>query len=146
MSTTSITKLFEVVLAIGLPQALSVEISPNCENFGKVLLAAPSSVSNPKALDRIRNVQYDEDVFTSVKDVSVLRDVFVSTNLERALGFLAEHPDQSYFVKEISRLAGISYGGASEAVAYLHALGLVTSEQRGKLVLYAANTRHPLIR
>jgi len=76
----------------------------------------------------------------------MVRDVFVSTNLQRALGLLAEHPDQSYFVKEISRLAGISYGGASEALAHLHALGLVTREQRGKLILYAANTRHPLIR
>jgi len=76
----------------------------------------------------------------------MMRDVFVSTNLQRALGLLAEHPDRSYFVKEISRLAGISYGGASQALAHLHALGLVTREQRGKLVLYTANTRHPLIR
>jgi predicted nucleotidyltransferase len=75
-----------------------------------------------------------------------MRDVFVSTNLQRALRLLAEHPDQGYFVKEISHLADISYGGASEALAHLHALGLVTREQRGKLVLYAANTRHPLIR
>lgn len=49
----------------------------------------------------------------------MVRDVFMSTNLQRALGLLAEHPDQSYFVKEVSRLAGISYGGASEALAYL---------------------------
>lgn len=76
----------------------------------------------------------------------MIRDIFVSTNLQCALGLLAEHPDESYFVKEISRLAGISYGGASEALARLHALGLVTREQRGKLVLCAANTRHPLIR
>lgn len=46
-----------------------------------------------------------------------MRSVFVSTNLQRVLGFLAEHPDQSYFVKEISHLASISYGGASEALA-----------------------------
>jgi len=118
----------------------------NDHYFGKVLLAAPSSISSPRALDKIRNVQYSEDVFTSVKGVSMLRDVFVSTSLQRALSLLAQHPDQSYFVKEISRLAGISYGGASEALAHLHALELVTREQRGRLVLYAANTRHPLIR
>lgn len=76
----------------------------------------------------------------------MIRDVFVSTNLQRALGLLAEYPDESYFVKEISRLAGISYGGASQALARLHGLELVTREQRGKLVLYAANSRHPLIR
>lgn len=76
----------------------------------------------------------------------MMRDVFVCTNLQRALGFLAEHPGQTYFVKEISRLARISYGGASEAMAHLHALGFVTREQRGKLILYAADTRHPLIR
>jgi len=76
----------------------------------------------------------------------MVRDVFVSTNLQRALGLLAEHPDQSYFVKEVSRLAGISYRGASEALAYLHALGLIIRGQGGKLVLYAANTRHSLIR
>lgn len=75
-----------------------------------------------------------------------MRTLFVSTNLQRALSLLAEHPDQSYFVKEISRLADISYGGASEALAHLHALGLVTREQRGNLVLYAANARHPLLR
>jgi predicted nucleotidyltransferase len=85
-------------------------------------------------------------VFIAVKDATMMRDVFVSTNLQRALSLLAEHPDQSYFVKEISRLADISYGGASEALAHLHSLGLITREQRGKLVLYTANTRHPLIR
>ena len=111
-----------------------------------MLSIAPSSISNPRALDKTRGVQYNEDVFTSVKDVAVVRDVFVTTNLQRAWGLLAEHPGQTYFVKEISRLAGISYGGASEALAHLHALGLVTREQRGKLVLYAATTRHPLIR
>ena len=58
----------------------------------------------------------------------MMRDVFVSTNLQRVLRLLAEYPDQSYFVKEISRLAGISYGGASEALAHLHALGLITRE------------------
>jgi hypothetical protein len=85
-------------------------------------------------------------VLISLKDVTMMREVFVCTNLQRALGFLAEHPGQTYFVKEISRLARISYGGASEALAHLHALGLVTRKQRGKLILYAANTRHPLIR
>ncbi|MGB5932373.1 MAG: nucleotidyltransferase domain-containing protein [Anaerolineae bacterium] len=76
----------------------------------------------------------------------MIRDVFVSTNLQRALSFLAEHPEQTYFVKEISRLAGISYGGASEALAQLYALGLLTREQRGKLILYRASAQHPLIR
>ena len=32
----------------------------------------------------------------------MVRDVFMSTNLQRALGLLAEHPDQSYFVKEVT--------------------------------------------
>jgi len=78
--------------------------------------------------------------------MTMIRDVFVSTNLQRALGFLAEHPEQTYFVKEISRLAGISYGGASEALAQLYAFGLLTREQRGKLILYSASAQHPLIR
>jgi len=114
--------------------------------WAKAKFDAPSPVGDPRALEKIRNIQYNEDVFTLVKDMTMMRDVFVSTNLQRALGLLAEHPEQTYFVKEISRLAGISYGGASEALAYLHALGLITREQRGKLVLYATNTRHPLIR
>jgi len=76
----------------------------------------------------------------------MIRDVFVSTNLQRALSFLAEHPEQTYFVKEISHLAGISYGGASEALAQLYAFGLLTREERGKLILYSASAQHPLIR
>lgn len=76
----------------------------------------------------------------------MIRDVFVSTNLQRALSFLAEHLDQTYFVKEIGRLAGISYGGASEALATLYAFGLLTRKERGTLILYSASAQHPLIR
>jgi predicted nucleotidyltransferase len=76
----------------------------------------------------------------------MMRGVFVSSNLQRALDLLAGHPDQSFFVTEVSGLAGISSGGASEALAHLHDLGLVTREQRGKLVLYCANAQHPVIR
>lgn len=70
----------------------------------------------------------------------------MSSNLQRALDLLAGHPDHSYFVTEVSRLTGISSGGASEALAHLHDFGLVTREQRGKLVLYCADAQHPIIR
>ncbi|MBI4757508.1 MAG: nucleotidyltransferase domain-containing protein [Chloroflexi bacterium] len=70
----------------------------------------------------------------------------MSSSLQRALSFLAENVGQLYFVKEVSELAGISYGGASEALAFLHALGLATRQQRGKLILYAADAHHPVVR
>lgn len=90
-------------------------------------------------------VQYNEGMFTRVKDRPLVRDIFVFTNHQRVLSLLAERAGTSLFVREVSSLAGISYGGASEALADLAALGLIQREQRGKLTLCTANAAHPLI-
>ena len=76
----------------------------------------------------------------------MVRDIFVSTSHQRVLSLLAERAGTPFFVREVSSLAGISYGGASEALADLATLGLIQREQRGKLTFYTADAAHPLIR
>jgi DNA-binding transcriptional ArsR family regulator len=75
-----------------------------------------------------------------------IREMLASTTLQQVLSLLVEHPDRGYFVTEISRLTGLSAGGASQALARLHQLGLVSREKRGRLVLYAADAHHPIVR
>jgi predicted nucleotidyltransferase len=85
-------------------------------------------------------------MFTLLNDAPTLREMLVSTSLHRALSLLAEHPDRSYFVTEVSNLTGLSAGAASQALARLHRLGLVSRYRRGRLVLYAVNADHPVVR
>jgi len=85
-------------------------------------------------------------MFTKMNRWSTIRELLVSTSLQQALGLLVEHPERSYFVTEISRLTGLSAGGASQALARLHRLGLVSRERRGRLVLYEIDAHHPLVR
>ena len=60
--------------------------------------------------------------------------------------FLARNYRNSYYVRELARELSISTGSASEKLRALEEAGLVTSEQRGRTLLFRAVISHPLVR
>lgn len=62
------------------------------------------------------------------------------------LTFLGRHYRNSYYVRELAKILSISTGSASSQLGALEASGLVTSEQKGRTLLFRANISHPLVR
>jgi len=62
------------------------------------------------------------------------------------LTWLGRHYRQSYYVRELANVLSISTGAASGQLRVLGEAGLVTSEQKGRTLLYRANISHPVVR
>jgi predicted nucleotidyltransferase/AraC-like DNA-binding protein len=62
----------------------------------------------------------------------------------RILALLLLHPDESYHLREIARLAGISPGTLHRELRQLEEAGLLTRASRGNQVLYQADQRCPV--
>jgi DNA-binding transcriptional ArsR family regulator len=85
-------------------------------------------------------------VFNEMKNRLSLMTIFAATNDQRVLRALVERPNEALYVREVSSLAGVSHGGASEALMHLADLGLATRQERGRLALYTADSAHPVVR
>lgn len=72
-------------------------------------------------------------------------NVLATPTLETLI-FLGRHPRNSYYVRELSRLLAISTGSASGQLRELQESGLVTSEQKGRTLLFRASIAHPIVR
>ncbi|WP_424040916.1 nucleotidyltransferase domain-containing protein [Methanoregula sp.] len=62
------------------------------------------------------------------------------------LVWLGRNPRQSYYVRELAKVLSISTGAASGQLRMLDEQGLITSEQKGRTLLYRANISHPVVR
>lgn len=62
------------------------------------------------------------------------------------LVYLGRHSRQSYYVRELATTLSMSVGAMSGYLTSLREMGLVTSEKRGRTLLYRANISHPLVR
>jgi len=62
------------------------------------------------------------------------------------LVWLGRHHRQRYYVRELAKVLAISTGAASGQLRRLLEAGLVTSEQKGRTLLYSANISHPVVR
>lgn len=60
--------------------------------------------------------------------------------------FLGRHPRDSYYVRELAGIRSISTGSASGQLRSLQETGLVTSEKKGRTLLFRANMFHPVVR
>jgi predicted nucleotidyltransferase len=61
------------------------------------------------------------------------------------LGLLYEHPDQSFYYRQLTReLNGLSVGTLQRELGTLSRLGLIERSMVGKQVFYRANRSHPL--
>ena len=62
------------------------------------------------------------------------------------LTFLGRHYRNSYYVRELAKILSISTGAASGQLRALEESGLVTSEQKGRTLLFRASISHPIVR
>jgi len=62
------------------------------------------------------------------------------------LTFLGRHYRESFYVRELAKTLSIGVGSASVQLRELSDLGLITSEQKGRTLLYRANISNPLVR
>ena len=62
----------------------------------------------------------------------------------RILGLLLLHPEESFYVREIMRLAGVPSGSLHRELTALAAAGLLTRSASGSLVRYQADRSCPL--
>ena len=62
------------------------------------------------------------------------------------LVWLGRNPRQSYYVRELAKVLSISTGAASGQLRMLDEQGLITSEQKGRTLMYRANISHPVVR
>jgi uncharacterized protein len=72
-------------------------------------------------------------------------DVLFGKGRGAILGLLYEHPDRSFYYREITReLSGLSVGTLQRELDTLSQLGLIERSMVGKQVFYRANGSHPL--
>ena len=62
------------------------------------------------------------------------------------LVFLGRHYRNSYYVRELAKILSISTGAASGHLSALEESGFVTSERKGRTLLFRASISHPIVR
>lgn len=72
-------------------------------------------------------------------------NVLATPSLETLI-FLGRHPRDSYYVRELAKLRSISIGSASVQLQELQETGLVTSEKKGRTLLFRASVANPIVR
>jgi len=60
------------------------------------------------------------------------------------LGLLYTHPDESFYVRQIVRAAGVGQGAVQRELGRLCAAGIIEREQHGRQVFYRANRACPV--
>ncbi|MBI3043493.1 MAG: nucleotidyltransferase domain-containing protein [Betaproteobacteria bacterium] len=73
-----------------------------------------------------------------------LIELLFGTYRRRILGLLLLHPEQSFYVREIMRLAGVPSGSLHRELTALTAAGLLTRSSLGNQVRYQADRTCPL--
>jgi len=68
------------------------------------------------------------------------------TNHQKILKFLLAHPDQKFYDRQISHLAGVSRAGTNFALRDLAKAGLLGSEKHGRMSYYHISLHSPLVR
>ena len=71
-------------------------------------------------------------------------DLLFGQSRGRILALLFGHPDETFFVREISRKAATSVGTVQRELESLSHLGLITRSSSGRQVYYKANRDHPV--
>jgi len=75
---------------------------------------------------------------------SSIGDALFTKTQQRVLGLLYSKPEQSFYLNEIVRLAGMGKGAVSRELAKLTKAGLLTIMRRGNQSHYQANTDNPI--
>lgn len=71
-------------------------------------------------------------------------DVLFGKTRQAVLARLFDLPERSFYLRELSRLSGISPGALQQELKQLHEADLILRIQDGNRVVYRANTEHPI--
>lgn len=75
-----------------------------------------------------------------------MKKILVSTNIQKILWFLIQHPGKEYLEKEIQKSTKISKAGVNFALKDLARAKLTQRQKRGKIAFYTVNYTHPVIK
>lgn len=75
-----------------------------------------------------------------------MKKVLVSTNVQKILWFLIQHPGKEYLEKEIQKNTKISKAGVNFALRDLTKVKLTQRRKRGKIAFYTVDYTHPVIK
>lgn len=75
---------------------------------------------------------------------SSIGDALFTKTQQRMLGLLYGKPEQSFYLNELVRLAGVGKGSVSRELSKLVQAGLLTVERRGNQNHYQANSANPV--
>ncbi len=75
---------------------------------------------------------------------SAIGDALFTKTQQRVLGLLYGKPEQSFYLNELVRLAGMGKGAVSRELAKQTAAGLLTVVQKGNQRHYQANAENPI--
>lgn len=74
----------------------------------------------------------------------MLETIFGSKLRSRLLGWLFTHPDERYFVRQLTGLLKADSTNVSRELARLEKVGILTSTKEGKQKYYQANRKSPI--
>lgn len=74
------------------------------------------------------------------------KNTLYSTNKQKVLGFLLEHPDKEFYDREVSNLSGVSRAGTNFALRELYDEGLVKREKKGRMHFYRIDIKEPVVK
>ncbi|MGQ9425231.1 nucleotidyltransferase domain-containing protein [Gilvimarinus sp. F26214L] len=75
---------------------------------------------------------------------SAIGDALFTRTQQQVLGLLFSRPEQTFYLNEIVRLAGMGKGTVKRELERLRQAGLLTSERRGNQTHYQANAECPI--
>lgn len=79
---------------------------------------------------------------TSISDT--LSTILFGKSRRAVLSLLYTHPDESFYLRQIARVAGVGMGSIQRELKALAQAGIIQSSAKGKLVYYQANPRCPV--
>jgi predicted nucleotidyltransferase len=84
-------------------------------------------------------------VRSTAKEPVVLDSLFGSRLRARALGWLFTHPDERYFVRQLTTIIGEDSTNLSRELARLARMGILTCQQEGRQKYYQVNHDSPVL-
>ena len=75
-----------------------------------------------------------------------MKSVFVFTNTQKVLDYLANHPGEQLLANEIQGKLKISRGGVNQSLRELAEEGLICREKKGNIFLYSLNHSSPVVK
>jgi len=74
----------------------------------------------------------------------MIRKILYFTNPQKILGFLLKNPEEEFYDRQISNLAGVSRAGTNFALRDLAKAGIIQREIRGRMNYYNISIESPL--